>query len=162
MTPEEFFKTEWAHPQQTDEYFKEGIRFAYTDMINFARDYHNKALGHSGLLQSCIKLLSELGVDAETANIYDGYSHIVTDALNEISKAKSAWANPSAGLTDINISSASYMHNLKKAERQMYPIIDEAQREARIADEKTAEVYFCTHCMAFNEEDCCCSENDEE
>lgn len=39
------------------------------------------------LLESCIKLLSEMGVDAETADINNGYSHIVTDALNAIQKA---------------------------------------------------------------------------
>lgn len=162
MTPEEFYKTQWAQPAQMDEYYKEGIRFSYTDIINFARDYHNKAIGQSDLLESCIKLLSELGVDAETADINNGYSHIVTDALSSIYKAKGASANPSVGLCDINISQASYMYNLKKIKMQTNPIIDEVQREAKIADEKTAEAYFCTHCMAFNEEDCCCSENDEE
>lgn len=66
-----------TYPNHDDAVINDEERYANVKLIAAAPE----------LLESCIKLLSELGVDSETADINSGYSHIVTDALNAIKKA---------------------------------------------------------------------------
>lgn len=49
MTVEDFYKTQWTHPEKMDEFYKVGIRFSYNDMIKFANDYHESEVKKLGL-----------------------------------------------------------------------------------------------------------------
>lgn len=140
MTPEEFYKTQFTHPVQMDNYYKAGIRFSYNDLIKFAQDYHNSMRAETMLELERNKREIQTPVVA----VFDG-SYISPQFCPQCSP--NTWANYrfAAIPAKAKCTSCGYEHSFQGN-----------------YEEKTAEVYYCRHCLALNEEDCCCNESEEE